>query len=174
VLKWYWWRFNGYGYFWGMAFGIFCALYFVLASAHVFALPLSDWSPLQSFPIILAISFVGCIAGTWLSKAEDMEVLKAFYIKTRPWGFWGPVLKAVQAEDSSFKANPDFWRDMFNVVVGIAWQTSLIAMPVYIVIREYDMAEIAVVVVVLTSVILKFTWLDHLKKVYPDTARSPS
>jgi hypothetical protein len=42
------------------------------------------------------------------------------------------------------------------------------------VIREYDMAEIAVVVVVLTSVILKFTWLDHLKKVYPDTGRSPS
>ena len=30
VLKWYWWRFNGIGYFWGMAFGICCALYFVL------------------------------------------------------------------------------------------------------------------------------------------------
>ena len=22
VLKWYWWRFNGYGYFWGMVAGI--------------------------------------------------------------------------------------------------------------------------------------------------------
>ena len=22
VLKWYWWRFNGYGYFWGMVSGI--------------------------------------------------------------------------------------------------------------------------------------------------------
>ena len=22
VLKWYWWRFNGYGYFWGMIAGI--------------------------------------------------------------------------------------------------------------------------------------------------------
>ena len=22
VLKWYWWRFNGYGYFWGMVTGI--------------------------------------------------------------------------------------------------------------------------------------------------------
>ena len=26
VLKWYWWRFNGYGYFWGMVAGIASAL----------------------------------------------------------------------------------------------------------------------------------------------------
>ena len=26
VLKWYWWRFNGYGYFWGMMSGIVSAM----------------------------------------------------------------------------------------------------------------------------------------------------
>ena len=26
VLKWYWWRFNGYGYFWGMMAGILGAM----------------------------------------------------------------------------------------------------------------------------------------------------
>jgi len=26
VLKWYWWRFNGFGYFWGMVTGIISAL----------------------------------------------------------------------------------------------------------------------------------------------------
>ena len=26
VLKWYWWRFNGYGYFWGMMAGIVSAM----------------------------------------------------------------------------------------------------------------------------------------------------
>ena len=26
VLKWYWWRFNGYGYFWGMVTGIGAAM----------------------------------------------------------------------------------------------------------------------------------------------------
>jgi hypothetical protein len=26
VLKWYWWRFNGYGYFWGMVTGIGASL----------------------------------------------------------------------------------------------------------------------------------------------------
>ena len=174
VLKWYWWRFNGIGYFWGMTFGIACALYFVLESAGVVTVPWHHLSPLESFPFILAISLFGCFAGTWLSKPEDMDVLKAFYKKTRPWGLWGPVLKAVLAEDPTFQPNPDFKRDMFNVVVGIAWQTSLIAMPVYAVIREYDMAMIALGVVLLTSAILKFTWYDHLKKAYPDPVRSPS
>ncbi len=174
VLKWYWWRFNGFGYFWGMTFGIVCALYFVLASPAVLSLPLGNLNPLEAFPIILVISLLGCFAGTWLSKVEDMEVLKAFYKKTRPWGFWGPILAKVREEDPSFQPNQDFMRDMFNVAVGIAWQTSLIAMPVYVVIREYGLAEIALGVVLVTSTVLKFTWLDHLKKVYPDTARSPS
>ena len=26
VIKWYWWRFNGFGYFWGMATGIAAAI----------------------------------------------------------------------------------------------------------------------------------------------------
>jgi hypothetical protein len=53
---------------------------------------------------------------------------------------------------------------MFNIVVGIAWQTSLIAFPIYIVIRRYEIASYAIAVVLVTSIILKFTWYDHLKK----------
>lgn len=191
VIKWYWWRFNGFGYFWGMASGIVAALLipwaqptwqplltsflaaypaFHVAFATLVTLP----SALACFPAILILSLIGCFVGTWLSQAEDMDVLKAFYIKTRPWGFWGPVLKAVQAEDPSFKPNPDFWRDMSNIVIGIVWQTSLVALPVYVVIREYDRAEIALACVVVTSLILKFTWLDHLKKVYPDPKPEPA
>ncbi|MDE2183733.1 MAG: Na+:solute symporter [Alphaproteobacteria bacterium] len=187
VIKWYWWRFNGFGYFWGMATGIGVAMVVLLpfagpwqaeilaASAAMPALHAAvvTLATLPSaffwFPFILAASLVGCFVGTWLSKAEDMEVLKAFYKRTRPWGFWGPVLKAVQAEDPAFRPNPDFFRDMFNIVVGVVWQTALVAMPVYVVIREYQRAEIALAIVVATSLILWVTWLSHLKKAYPDS-----
>jgi hypothetical protein len=74
----------------------------------------------------------------------------------------------VQKEDPSFQPNPDFVRDMFNVVVGIAWQTSLIALPIYVVIRRYDLAWIALAVVLATSATLKFTWYDHLTKMYTE------
>jgi hypothetical protein len=126
------------------------------------------------FPVVLAISLTGSLLGTFLTKPEDDEVLKAFYRRVRPWGFWGPVLAMVRAEDPSFQPNPDFWRDMFNVVVGIAWQTSLIALPVYVVIRRYDIAAIALAVVLLTSASLKFTWYDHLTKMYTEKTPAPA
>ena len=164
VLKWYWWRFNGYGYFWGMVAGIAAAIPFALAS---------DVTILNAFPLILGISLAGCLLGTLLTKPEDDEVLKAFYRRVRPWGFWGPILAKVQAEDPSFQPNPDFVRDMFNVVVGIAWQTSLIALPIYVVIRRYDIATIALAVVLVTSIALKFVWYDHLTDMYTEKAPGP-
>lgn len=132
VLKWYWWRFNGYGYFWGMVTGI--------AGSLIIPWALPSVQPLNSFPIIVGI-----------------------YRRVRPWGFWDPIRDQAMREDPTFRPNPDFLRDMFNIVVGIAWQTSLIAFPVYIVIRRYEIAGWAIAVVVLTSIILKFTWYDHLK-----------
>ncbi|MGA2350105.1 MAG: sodium:solute symporter family protein [Terracidiphilus sp.] len=170
VLKWYWWRFNGFGYFWGMISGI--------SSALVLAFPgLLDKLPIvQSFlakypvnlevtiifPVVLVISLIGCLLGTLLTKPESDEILMDFYRRVRPWGFWGPILKKVLAEDPSFKRNKDFFRDMFNIVVGIVWQVSLVALPLYVVIREWDRVAIASGVVLLTSLILKFTWYDHL------------
>jgi len=158
VLKWYWWRFNGFGYFWGMVAGI--------AASMIIPLALPNVSALNGFPIILGISVIGCLVGTLSTAPEDEEVLKAFYRQIRPWGFWGPILKKVQEENPSFEPNPDFPRDAFNVVVGVAWQTSLVALPIYVVIRRYDLAGIALAVVAVTSIVLKFAWYDHLKKMY--------
>jgi Na+/proline symporter len=168
VLKWYWWRFNGHGYFGGMVTGIGAAM------VVPFALP--SVSALNSFPIILGISLIGAIVGTLATAPEETEVLKSFYKRVRPWGFWGPIQKLVQMDDPAFQPNPDFLRDMFNVVVGIAWQTSLIAFPVYIVIRRFNNAGIAFAIVVVTSLVLKFTWYNHLRKmeaVMPVSAGAP-
>jgi solute:Na+ symporter, SSS family len=91
-------------------------------------------------------------------------VLKSFYKRVRPWGFWGPVLARVQKDDPAFQPNQDFGRDMFNVLVGMCWQTSLVVVPVAIVIRKFDTAITAGLVVAVAAVILKFTWYDHLEK----------
>ncbi len=166
VLKWYWWRFNGYGYFWGMVTGIGASL--VLP----FALP--SVSALNAFPLLLALSLVGCLAGTLLTRPEDEEVLKSFYRRVRPWGFWGPILAKVKQEDPSFVPNPDFGRDMFNILVGICWQTSLVVFPVGLVTRKYDTAFAALAVVAVTSLILKFTWYDHLERREAQAEWSPA
>jgi solute:Na+ symporter, SSS family len=168
VLKWYWWRFNGYGYFWGMVSGISAALLMpkVIASIPAVEVFLSSHSVNLDvtiiFPLVLAISVIGCLAGTLLTKPEDELVLKDFYRRVRPWGFWGPVLQKVLAEDPGFKRNKDFVRDMFNVAVGIIWQISLVALPLYLVIQEFGRAALTLAIILGTSAILKFTWYNHL------------
>ncbi|MGD2094146.1 MAG: Na+:solute symporter [Phycisphaerales bacterium] len=153
VLKWHWWRFNGHGYFWGMVLGLIASLILPLFLA------LPDF---YIFPFILVVSLAGCIAGTLLTKPEDDEVLKSFYKQVRPWGFWKPIHDKVVMEDPGFQGNKDFKRDMFNVVIGIIWQTSLVVIPIYLIIRENVSLITAVIILAITSFILKKNWYDKL------------
>ncbi len=155
VLKWYWWRFNGYGFFWGMTSGILLAM--------IFPAMFPNLSPLNSFPFILLGSSIACIAGTLLTKPDDMNVLKNFYTKTRPWGFWKPVLQEVLKDNPDFKQNKNFKRDMVNIFVGIIWQTSLVALPIYIVIQENMSIIYAGIVLILSSYFLKQNWYNKLE-----------
>jgi len=165
ILKWYWWRFNGYGYFWGMVTGIVCAL--VLSKfPHLYLWLYPEIArnlyALYSFPVILVLSTFGCILGTLLSKPEEDEILMKFYRQVRPWGFWKPIHAKVVAADSSFKSDANFKRDLFNVVVGIVWQTSLVVLPIFIVIREKLPMFEAMAVLLITSFVLKKSWWNHI------------
>lgn len=155
VLKWIWWRFNGYGYFFGMLGGL-------LASTFVPQL-MPSVIDIYLFPIILGISFLGCILGTLLTPPDEDEVLKNFYRNTKPWGFWKPIIKKIQADDPSFVPNQDFGRDCFNVAVGIVWQMCLVVMPVYLLIRETGALLLCLGIFAVTSYLLKIYWYDKLE-----------
>jgi SSS family solute:Na+ symporter len=153
VLKWYWWRFNGSGFFWGMLVGIVSAL--VCSKIFTFL-------DLYYFPIILVVSAIAAIAGTYLKPATDEETLKTFYRNVKPWGFWKPIHEKVVAEDPSFQRNRDFWRDMFNVVVGTIAQTALVIFPIYIVLKKTLPLGISIAIIIVCFLIMKKTWWDRL------------
>jgi Na+/proline symporter len=157
VLKWYWWRLNGYGYFWGMVAGI--------GSAFVIAAFIPSVAALSSFPYVLGVSLIGCVAGSYLTDPEPDDVLIDFYTRVKPWGFWGPVLAKVRLRHPDFQPNRNFRRDMFNVVVGTAWQTTLVALPIFIVIHETTSMLVTLGVLVVTSVILKLNWWNKLDEI---------
>jgi Na+/proline symporter len=165
VLKWIWWRFNGYGYFWGMLSGIVSAMFVPRLTNILFAERVGhDINPFFSFPVILLISVAGCLLGTLLTKAEDDEILLKFYKTVRPWGFWGPIREKAMREDPAFRPNGDFCRDMINVVVGIVWQLCLTALPIYLVLRNWNWALAILAVLAACTVFLKFNWFDKLEK----------
>jgi SSS family solute:Na+ symporter len=161
VLKWIWWRFNGMGYFYGMLGGLIASIV-IPPAVRVFVPEAID---IYMFPLILLISMGASILGTLLTKPEDMATLKIFYKQTRPWGFWKPVQEEVMKDDPSFIPNKDFKRDSFNVIVGIAWQMSMVVLPLYFLSCEYASAWVALGVFVGTSVLLKFFWYDHIKNI---------
>ncbi|MEE9361566.1 MAG: sodium:solute symporter family protein [Cellulophaga sp.] len=171
-LKWIWWRFNGWGYFWGMLAGL------VVASAQFFlgqykgnfevGTVLYDLSELQAiylFPIIFGFSLLGSFLGTLFTKPTDMVTLKSFYSTVKPWGWWKPVYTELQKENADFEKNNDFLKDMLNCGIGMIWQSSMIILPIYFMIRDYPKALIALAVFALTSIILKYTWLDKVRKI---------
>ena len=159
VVKWYWWRMNGYGYFWGMLAGIGFAL--------LLGLPNVDISPLHAFPFFFVACLIAVIVGSLTTAPTEMETLEKFYLRTRPWGFWKPVRDSLHAKGEKVKENPDFVRDMVNVTVGIIWQTSLICLPIFFVIRDWPKFLIALVITVITSVFLKRYWYDNMRD-YPE------
>ena len=59
--------------------------------------------------------------------------------------------------------NTNFETDMFNVLVGIAWQMSMVVMPLYFAFRQWGNFGICLVILIATSVILKFSWYDKLE-----------
>ncbi len=154
VLKWHWWRFNGWGFFAGMISGTIAAV------AIPFAVPGIRDVPL--FMSILGISTLASVLACLLTPPEEDGVLMSFYRSVRPWGFWRPVLEKCRAHNPTIQPNRDFPRDMFNLGVGMVWQTTLVAGPIYLVIKHWLELGICVVVFALTSTILKFTWYDKL------------
>jgi Na+/proline symporter len=156
VLRWHWWRLNGYGYFAGMIAGIVSAL----------ALPnlLPSLTALESFPINLALSTVASVVVSLLTPADTDETLKGFYKQVRPWGFWRPIHLKVITENPDFATRASFKRDAINVVVGIVWQLMFTTIPIFLLIRQYRPMVVCIVILTVTSVFLKYNWYDKLEK----------
>lgn len=154
MLKWYWWRFNASGFFWGMLAGIVPALVFPL---------LFDFLDLYYFPLLFVLSLAGAILGSLCTQPTDTAVLKEFYRTVRPWGFWKPIRLMVAAEDPTFIPNTHFGRDMLNVVLGIIGQLCLTILPMYLVLMMEAELMITLTLLAAIAITLKKTWWNKLE-----------
>jgi len=154
VLRWYWWRVNGWGYAAGTVGGI------VLATLTLFirGLPLY-----VSFPVICAGSLAASVAVTLATRPVAGSVLVAFYRTVRPFGAWGPVRRQANLppeveRDPSESAG----RAVLNVVLAMAAVTGLYLGPMYLVGHWYGRAAGWLGVAAAAGVALAFTWYRHL------------
>jgi Na+/proline symporter len=155
VIRWYWWRFNGYGFAIGTAFGMVAA---VLTKA--FGGPIAEYN---SFLIASGSSLVGCILGTYLTPATESSVLSNFYKITRPFGFWGSI-KQELSKEIQLKIDTENRRDIIATFFAVPWQVVLFLTGMMIVMKQWTNAMNLGVLLVVLSVGLYWFWFRHLSK----------
>ena len=154
ILKWHWWRFNGFGYFWGMVAGVFAALIIPIA--------FPDLSPLNAFPYILLFSSFAGVAASLFTKPDNEDTLVEFYKKIRPWGFWNPILNKINLSDQTIKKNNNFLSDLLNIIIGMIWQVSLVLIPIYLLVYKYLAFFTSLIIASITTFFLKKYWYEKL------------
>lgn len=117
---------------------------------------------LYVFPLVILIPGAATIRVSINTEPDSEVPLKTFFSRVRSWGFWCPAHEKVVAENPEFTRNPNLKRDMLNIVVGIVPQTSLIALPILFVVKEFTAALVALGLIVASATIRKKTWYDKI------------
>jgi Na+/proline symporter len=154
VLRWYWWRMNGWGYAAGTLGGILLslvALFFPEAPMYVV------------FPPIAAGSFLACLAGSLLTPPVEREILVNFYRTVRPFGWWKPVRAVCGLSPEELGRRAERAPIMVgNVLLGMVAITGYYLFPMYLVGHWHSSAWICLGAALSATAALAVTWYRNL------------
>lgn len=153
ILRWYWSRFNGYGYAIGTFTGIVVAVLLRLIGGQI---------PEYYFFIVASLSsLLGCVVGTYLTPETERGVLENFYKTTRPFGLWGSI-KNIFPDSVRSKIRKENQRDIISTVIAIVWQLSLFLSGMMLILGHWEKLSALLIVFLVASVFLYFNWYRHL------------
>ena len=154
VLRWYWWRINGWGYSMGTFVGIilsFTILFFPDAPVY------------YVFPSICVASLLASIGVSLATQPVDRDVLVSFYRSVRPFGAWKPVRKEskLSAEELAGKSE-SVSLTILNIILAMLAITGLYLFPMYLVGHWYLSSMIWLGLALAAIVALRYTWYNNL------------
>lgn len=154
LVRWYWWRLNGYGYAIGMGAGMLAAIFWKAFAPQ--AMP-----EYYSFLFASVISFAGTIIGTILTKPTNDAVLQDFYNRTRPFGFW-KRFKMTLPEKEVENIDKENKRDILSTFIAVPWQIVLFMFMMNIIFKVWNQFFILLILLAVLSAGLYFNWFRHL------------
>ena len=173
ILKWFWWRFNGWGYAGGCGFGLLAAITTRLPFFDTLLTTVTEISPvlghrdILSFSFVFIIAAVGTVICALLSKPTDMETLKTFYKQTRPFGFWGPVRDQVDGALVRH-AKREGRRDLLLLPVAFVWHFSLFNIWPCVIFKLWDYVAILASIIAVSAILLWKFWYKNLGRPVPE------
>jgi Na+/proline symporter len=149
LLRLYWWRFNGTGSAVGSLVG--------MSAAVLQRLLWPEMDEVLQLGYALIAGLIGAIIGTYADKATDAEVLKLFYLKTRPFGFWGKLKAQLPLEEQK-KVNQEHLTDLRAIPLALIWQVSMFLAPMLLVIHNWEGFGFTLLLFVLSGSALYWFW----------------
>lgn len=152
-IRWYWWRFNGYGYAGGTIVGMTLAVVQKIVAPNL--------AEIWTFALIGSVTFVASVAISLLTQPTKPEILKTFYRETKPFGFWNTVRE--QIDDLELVSiREESRRDILGICLAVPWQLSLFLMTMMFVTKEWGTFFVLLGVCAALTVGLYLVWFRHL------------
>ncbi|UCE20248.1 MAG: sodium:solute symporter [Gemmatimonadota bacterium] len=153
LVRWYWWRLNGYGFAIGTGAGMMAAILQRLLFPNV--------PEYVAFSFASGISFVAMLVGTFATKPTNDAVLFEFYKRTRPFGFWGHIRRQIP-QNVMEEVNKENKRDIVSTFFAVPWQVILFLTFMMVIMKRWDTVSVLFVILIALSTGLYFTWFRHL------------
>jgi hypothetical protein len=157
LMRFYWWRVNGYGYAGGLLIGTLSAISLKL----ILTLVNYDLPEYYIFVIISAISFVAIVTVSLLTPRTDDEILLKFYAKVRPFGFWHPYKSRV-ANPLQKHLKKESICDIATLGVALPWQLLNYLFFITLALQSWLLFGIITPILIIAYIILYFLWLRRL------------
>jgi len=154
LIRWYWWRLNGYGYAIGMTAGAISAIIWKLTVP-------ATVEEYYAFMFAAGISLIATIIGTKFTKPTDDKVLQNFYNVTRPFGFW-KKFKNKLPEKSRNAIDKENRRDIIATFMAVPWQIILFLFMMNLVFKVWNQLLVLGILLVALSIGLYFKWFRYL------------
>jgi len=159
VLRWYWWRLNGWGYAAGVFGGMVLSLGQVIGDNYLWHTP----TPLYlGFPAIALASTLITVTVALLTRPTEAGVLAQFYRSVQPAGAWRRVRQQVVSGEPTFRKEMTFAREGLNTLLAVLGICALYVGTLYLVLHRYNVAGGCFGAAAALSVTLYFTWYQHL------------
>lgn len=158
-LRWYWPRFNGYGFAGGTAAGVVGGLAFNAGFS---------WPLYYAFPAVIGSAAAASVIATLATDPVSDKVLMKFWARTNPWGFWGPVAdKAVErgviTKEARLKKTIENLNDVMALCFAVPFQLCVLLGSMSFVFHEWKKFAFFMMATAFCGVGLYFFWYKNLK-----------
>lgn len=157
VLRWYWPRFNGYGYAIGTGIGLVFSIGVGCYDLFIGRVPLY-----VAFPLISGVTLICCIATSLATPEIEEHVLIQFYRRSRPGGFWGKIREKVDPRENAEIMREHIY-DIIGVCLALPAQLCLFFAAMALILHDWFKVGFCMAVVAFCSFGLYFFWYRELR-----------